>query len=157
MRTAKFWKVSTVLLAATLAAVLLAEPRKGEPRPNENTLALLKRMFPGCQITMLNPDKDDGEQRFDVRLEDPERKQNILATISDSGEVLELDEDMELREIPPHIEKAFRKAFPDAQLLHLEKGTKMEISYRLDIKQGDRKHEVKISRRGRIFEVESRK
>ena|SRR5687768_14504911 len=157
MRTARLWKVSTLLLAVALAAVLLAEPRRGEPRPNENALALLKRMFPGCEVTKVDPDKDDGEHRYDVRLEDPERKQNILATITEGGEVLELDEDMDVRDIPPHIEKPFRKAFPDAQLLHLEKGTKMEISYRLDIKQGDRKHEVKISRRGRIFEVESHK
>jgi hypothetical protein len=60
---------------------------------------------------------------------------------------------MDLREIPPHVKKTFRKAFPEAEVLHLEKGTRMEISYRLDIRQNGRKQEVKISRRGRIFEV----
>ena len=67
-----------------------------------------------------------------------------------------MDEDLEQHEIPDHVQHALRKVFPDASITHAEKETRMEIVYQLDIEQNGTKHEVVISRRGRISEVASR-
>ena len=64
--------------------------------------------------------------------------------MSMDGDILDLDDDKELGEVPPNIVQALRKGFPHAEITHAEKGTRLEISYRFDIVENGSKHEVKL-------------
>jgi len=155
MKPLNWWKVSTLGLAACVGVLLAADNSKSEALPPAVTAAL-KRLFPDCEIKRADDDTDHGEKIFEVRLMDAAGKQNILAEVTAAGEVLELDEDLPMESVPHNVQKALRKAFPHAKVEHVEKGTKMDISYRFDISENGKKHEVKLNRKGRIFEVEPR-
>lgn len=149
------WKLATILLAGAMIIVVANEPRNDEVSPN--VVELLKRHFPDCRVTDVDLEKEDDERIHRIRLRDRAGKQNILAKVSVAGDLLELDEDISKEDLPQNVLKSFRRAFPKAEIEHAEKGTKMDVSYRIDIKQNGQRHEVKISRRGRVFEVESRR
>lgn len=128
-----------------------SEGRKEELKPA--TIALLKSRFPGFRITRVENEKERGEKMQHVRLKGDKEVEDVLVKLSRSGEILELDEDIEIEKVPEHVLAAFRKAFPDAKVTHSEKGTRMDISYRFNIENKGKKHEVSVSRSGKISGV----
>ena len=132
-----------------------AENREGRQEELKPAIvAMLERRFPGLRITRVENEKERGEKIQHVRLKGDKKVENVLVKLSRSGEILELDEDIEFEKVPGHVLAAFRKAFPDAKVTHSEKGTRMEIAYRFNIEHKGKKHEVSVSRSGRISGVE---
>lgn len=156
MKTVNWWKWTTVALSAVALAAFANDSDRRQERVGPALAATLKQAFPECHIHSVNDSKQGGEKILRIRLKDSADEQNVLVKVALDGEILELDEDVRKHQVPAPVEQAFRKAFPNARIDHVEKGTRMEISYRFDISQNGRKHEVKVTRRGRIFEVVDR-
>ena len=147
-----------LIIGCTAMFPIFAHDREGKQEElKPATVALLESRFPGFRVTRIENEKERGEKIQHVRLRGDKKVENVLVKLSRSGEILELDEDIEIGKVPEHVMAAFRKAFPDAKVMHSEKGTRMEISYRFDIEHKGRKQEVAVSRWGRISGVASRK
>ena len=147
-----------LIIGCSLMLPTFAKSKKGkEEKLQPAIVTLLQNRFPGFRITRVENEEKRGERIQLVRLIGEKEIENILVKLSSRGEILELDEDIEIEKVPKDILAAFRKAFPDAKVLHSEKGTKMEISYRFDIEKKGKKHEVSVSRSGRISGVARRK
>lgn len=156
MRNQNYWKIATIVLFSALVVVLARDKEVPLTALPPEAAATLKRLFPDFNIASVREDREHGETILKVRLNGEDARKTVLAKVTDEGELIDLDEDLEISQIPPHILKACRKGFPDAEILHAERGTEMEITYRFDIVKNNKKHEIKISRRGKLCEVESR-
>lgn len=153
--------LSLLLLGLVIGCFTLdptfAHHREGRQEELEPAVeAMLRGRYPEFRISDIHDRKKGGEKVQQVRLIGERKIDNVLVTLSQSGEILELDEDMELENVPRHVLKAFQKAFPDTRAIHSEKTTRMEIIYQFDIEKDGKKHEVSISRSGRICGVARR-
>ena len=156
MKKINWWMLTTFLMGAVAIVSIANEHGKGiAPVPPE-VAAVLQRLFPGYGISYSYSATEDNEKILRIRLKGGQENQNVLAKVSMEGDILDVDDDKDISQIPPHIMQAFRKGFPKAEITHAEKGTRMEVSYRFDIIENGKRHEVKITRRGKIFEVVNR-
>ena len=156
MKSFSFLLMGLIIGCATMFSTF-AKDRESEKKELDPALeAMLKARYPGYRIGPVERRKKGGEKVQQVRLKGEKKIDDVLVTLSRSGEILELDEDMEIEKVPDYILVAFRKAFPDDKIMHSEKTTRMEILYQFDIEKDGKKHEVSVSRSGRISGVARR-
>ena len=156
MKSFPFLLLGLVIGCTTMFSTF-AKDREGKSDDLDPAIAaMLKERYPGYRITDVDHRKKGGEKVQQVRLNGKRKIDDVLVTLSRRGEILELDEDMELEKVPDYIVAAFRKAFPDTEVMHSEKTTRMEILYQFDIEKDGKKHEVSVSRSGRISGVARR-
>jgi len=133
-----------------------AEDAGKDDRLDPAVVDFLARHFPGLEVAKMEEDRERGERVKEVQLADKENTKTVVVKLSESNEVLEVEEEFDHDKVPEHVVRALRKAFPKAEIQHAEKETRIEFTYQLDIEHHRTKHEAVISRRGRISEAASR-
>jgi hypothetical protein len=147
------------VLAALLAAGFVYADRDDEDQidvsqlPREVSLAVRKAYAEG-ELTEIRRDGrgDDAVYRMLVKLEG--RDNDVWLKVVADGSILEIDESMRKEDIPPAVVRALRKAFPHSEVQSLDKRSRIEVVYKVDIQDGRKRREIKITPRGRIVEVE---
>ncbi len=132
MKTVTILKLSVV--AASLAMLTVFADEKDiqgegggkDDRTEAAIVALLKRHFPELRISKMEEDRERGERMKEVRLSAKEKEETVVVKLSESNEILEVEEELDQNEVPEHVVRALRKAFPHAEIKHAEKETRME-------------------------------
>lgn len=149
---------NSLLIVAVFAGFLIGANAGGKDRSQlpQAVIGAIERVFPNATVAEVDDDEDDGERIFFVRLDEPPEKRNVLVEVTRDGQLLEIDEYLRVDQLPERIEKAVKKAFPKAEVRKVEKETEMKIVYRVEVNEGNRTRRLKLSRMGRILELETR-
>jgi hypothetical protein len=123
----------------------------------EAVRSAIERAYPGAEFTRAEEIEDDDEQLYRVRLRMGPDQRDIRLEVSPAAEILDIDEEIPESELPQRVQRAVSKAFPRHKVRHAEKEIEFEIVYRVDITSGNHHRELKISRRGRILEIEEKR
>lgn len=145
-----------VCVATLMSGFLLGVSAGNSERLTGAAKATLAKLYPGAEIDDIDEREKDDEDIFVVRVHDGPEKRDVLIELARDGQILEIDEDVSLQNLPERVIRAVNKAFPKAKMERAEMETEMDISYRVDISEGHRKKRVKLWRSGRIAEIEKR-
>jgi hypothetical protein len=159
----QFLRLSGFLLGLTFLAWLALAGQEDRTRSlselPQAVLSILKSTFPDAEVKRIektgDADDDDDDRRFELELAARPDRRRIDLEITRSGELLEIDERVPASELPEGVRRALRKAFPGGEIVQAEKESEIEITYRVQVTARDRKREVKLTRRGRIVEIEN--
>ena len=148
----------TVIIWAVLllSGFLLGATAANSDRLTAAAKATLDKFYPDAAIDDIDDREKDDEDIYVVRLKEGAEKRNVLVEVARDGQILEIDEEVKLEDLPERVQRGLKKAFPKSKLERAEMETEMEISYRVDISEGHKKRLVKLRRSGRIFEIEKR-
>lgn len=151
--TSKFLPIPAVLLGFFIGANAGGNDRSKLSAP---VAAAIERFFPKASVTDVDDEKDNGEEILFVRLSQAPGERNVVVEITRDAEVLEIDEDLHVDQLPDRVNRSVKKAFPKGRIRKVQKETEMNIIYRVEVIEGSRTLRLKLSRSGRILELETR-
>jgi len=140
----------TVMLAWSTAQ---ADPKPAScPRP---VGAAVARALPGATIAACKPEREHGQDRFEVRVVKPDGGRLELDVAPD-GKILQIEEPIAVDQLPAAVRKAFAARYPRARIERAEKQTPTggAPSYELAFRVGDTRKEATFRGDGAFVEQE---
>lgn len=113
----------------------------------------LEKEYPHAKIVHAEKNEDDGRVTYEARLKKGSDGMDLWVFSNQAGELQQIKEDLPEQVIPQPVQKAIRKTFPGAKITELEKMTRIEVRYQVEVRVGGQRREIKISPEGKIIEI----
>lgn len=123
----------------------------------EAVVKAVQNAFPEGKWTKVRQRDDDDELIYVVELAKSPTSRSATLQLSNSGQLLEIDEEISTNDLPERVLRAVSKAFPGGTIDQAEQESEMEIIYRVQLTTHGKKREVKLTRKGRILEIEKKR
>jgi hypothetical protein len=121
------------------------------PEPLARVIAAL---YPGAELVSVGRERGDGVPEYEIMLRQRGSGHVIEIEAEEGAGVTELDEEIAPHALPEAVRRTLQSSFPSASLQKAVKTAETSYHYEVDLLVEGRRHEVTLSRRGKILEVD---
>jgi Putative beta-lactamase-inhibitor-like, PepSY-like len=147
--------VAAVALTAALLRADDAEEKVPIDKLPKAVTDALKEKFPGAELLSATKDTDDDGVTYDVTIK--YKKQELDVTLTPEGKIVEIEREIEVKEVPKVVMDAVKKKYPKATFKGASEITKDDkvAEYQLDLVTMDKKRlYVTFDKDGKFIEDE---
>lgn len=145
-------------MAAVAAGMVLgfltaraAEGARALPEPIARMIAAL---YPDAEMVAVTQERDDGTLEFDIKLRQRASGRPVEIEAEEGAGIVEIDEEIAPDELPEPIQRRLQSAFPKASVQRVIKTADTKHLYEVSLLLEGRRHQVTLSTRGKVLEVD---
>ena len=143
----------SVLLFAGVACLVGQDKVIEKAKVPAQVLKAFSDSYPNATVKAYKTEKEKGKIYFEIESVDGKMRRDLL--YAPDGKVVEIEETVDMSQIPAAISKALKKDFPSASIIKSEKTTQgAAISYEFVLTSKKRKYEVAYSAEGKQLSKE---
>src|SRR5262245_48721397 len=121
------------------------------PAPVTNTL---HRLYPQAELHDVDTDGNGSERAYKLELRLTDKHHEAWIRVMGDGSLVESKEWRRTDQVPEPVSKALARVFPRGSVSEARIVTRTTVTYEVELHDGDRKHDVTFSPRGKILEIE---
>jgi hypothetical protein len=136
------------ILAGTITCAFAQEKTIDKTKVPTPVLKAFQDAYPTANVKAYKTETEKGKTYFEIESVDGKISRDLLYTAD--GLVAEIEESVELNQLPEAVAKALKKDFPSGKIAKSEKTTHgSDISYEFVITSGKKKYEASYSPLGK--------
>jgi hypothetical protein len=147
------WRVWLVM-GLCAGALFLARAAESSLQLPEEIAKLVRKAFPEAEIIRSSHEAHHDDLTYKVRLKNVTDGRGIRVEVKSESGITRIEEEINPDELPPKVQNALRKAFPDAPVVQSQKESEIRVAYEIDVMVGDKRREIRISPRGKVLDVD---
>jgi hypothetical protein len=148
------WQVWWVMgLCAGAGLFLVRAAEKSHELP-ETIAKLVRKAFPEADIVHVSREETHDDLAYNVKLKNGPDGRRVGLDIKTEAGITKIEEELRPDELPPKVQKALRRAFPNAPIEEAQKESEIRVVYEIDIIVEGKRREVMISPWGKILAVD---
>jgi hypothetical protein len=142
-----------VLLGGTISNVTAQEKAIDKSKVPAPVLKAFQGSYPHATVKAYKKETEKGKTYFEIESVDGKTNRDLL--YASDGTVVEIEEAVEMNQLPEAVAKALKKDFPSGKITKSEKTTHgANISYEFVVTSGKNKYEVAYSTDGKQLSKE---
>jgi uncharacterized membrane protein YkoI len=155
-----FSRLQGFAAGAVLVILLSAPNARGDddiklsdvPKP---VLDAVKARFPGAELTEAEKEVEGDETVYEIELK--HKGQEYAVSLTPAGKILEIEREVEIKDLPKAVAEALAKKYPGAKLEEAEEVTAGDKrTYEVEVVLADKKElEVTLDAQGKILETKT--
>lgn len=152
MKTRMYAVLPVLFLSLGLAAQEQEKKitKKELPAP---VLAAFQKAYPKAAIKGINEEKKDGKTYFEIESKDGKVQRDLLYLAD--GSVAEIEESMEVADLPQAVKAAVEGKFPKSKIEEVEKVTQgASVHFSMKVKTAQGAYQVEADQTGKILKEE---
>jgi uncharacterized membrane protein YkoI len=111
------------------------------------------KMYPNATVIGYDIENEDGNKFYEIESKEGNISRDLQ--FNEDGSISEIEEQMNISDLPDKVVSAINTKYPNGTILKAEKVTKnSETLYETVVKNGKKKHEVRVNSGGDIISVE---
>jgi hypothetical protein len=148
------WQVGRVIAVAAGVGLFLAHAVESPPELPGAIADLIHKTFPEAEIVHAKRETDHDDSTYKVRLKKVADGRRIGVEIGAAPGITRIEEELNPDDLPPKVQRALQKAFPNAPMAQAQKESEIRVAYEIDVFVGGKRREIRISPRGKILDVD---
>lgn len=145
--------ICAALLLATALGAKEEEKKLTKKELPAVVLSAFQKAYPKASIKGIAEEKKEGKTFYEIESIDGKISRDLLYLAD--GSVAEIEESMDVKELPETVKASVEAKYPKAKIAKVEKATKgTDVSYSVQIKTAKGKTTLDVDATGKVFKEE---
>jgi len=111
-------------------------------------------LYPDAEIIKVDRDRDDGVVEYDIELRQRAGGQRVQIAADEGTGITEVDEELSPDALPDALKQAMQRVFPKSAVQKAVRTATTKYQFEVDLLVDGRRHQVTLSNKGKILEVD---